>query len=198
MSIFSLTNLKKTVMNKSFKIPIVLTIFLALLFSSCKKDNPIKPKGPEDYRVSYDKLTFGAYVNGEPWIPDYYDVGNGVGPIDFIFLGNGSNTVKLKVVAQKNSEHLNIFVPADLSIGRFEFNTNGGTHPTLSNPPAYGLFQKYYPSKEYKTNTQYTGFINITKYNRYYPQFEATFEFTAVNPSTGDTIKVTNGYLRKD
>lgn len=183
-------------MNKGFKIPII-ALAIMLFFASCKKDKP-KIKTPEDYRVTYGNQTFGAYVNGQPWIPDYSDPGNGVGPIDFIFLNNGSNTVKLRVVARKNYEQLNIFVPADLSIGRVEFNSNGLTHPIAPNPPAYGLIEKYYPSSVYKTNIQYNGYINITKYNRNYPQFEAEFEFIAVNTLTGDTIKVTNGYLRKD
>jgi hypothetical protein len=187
-------NPKTNIMNKVFKIPILL-IFTIFFFTNCKKD---KTKTPEDYRVTYGNQTFGAYVNGQPWVPDYSDPGNGVGPIDFIFLNNGNNTVKLRIVARKNSEHLNIFIPADLSIGRFDFNTNGGTHPIEPNPPAYGLIEKYFPSSVYKTNTQFTGYINIKKYSRNFPQFEADFEFTAINNLNGDIIKVTNGYLRKD
>jgi hypothetical protein len=174
------------------------TIML-LTMASCKKD---KLKTPEDYRVTVGSQTFGAYLNGQPWVPDYRDAGNGVGPIDVgMFRGGGVAGIPyynyLWVTAKKNNESFSIYLPSPLKLGRVLLNQNTFPYPAELYPKPYGTFEIYNPQKFFITNQNVTGFVDILSVDTIRKDIEATFEFEAFNSQTNEKIKITNGYFKR-
>jgi hypothetical protein len=174
----------------------ILLLLLLISTTSCKKD---KIKTPEDYRVTYGNQTFGAYLNGQPWVADYRDAGNGVGPLDIQMqsVGNpGSSIINMWLIARKNNEQINIYLPGPLQPGRILLNKNTQPYPYELNPQPYGMYELYSPQKRFITNTDVTGFVDILRYENY-GKIEAKFEFTAKSQTSNETITITNGYKKK-
>lgn len=186
-------------MNKVFKIPLVL--LLTIFFACCKKDNP-KILGPEDYRVTYGNQTFGAYLNGQPWVPDYSDPGNGVGPFDVSMYSTGSPgnfQMYMWIFGKKSNEEISVFIPSPLTIGRKYLNTSTQPYPTFgSTTPAYGMYKIFAPTKKYMTNITVTGYVDIIKQDTLLGKIEGVYEFEAIDNITQEKIKITNGYFKRN
>ncbi len=188
-------------MNKVFKIPII-AIAITIFFACCKKD---KLKTPEDYRVTIPKQgggtqSLGLYVNGQPWVPDYSDPGNGVQPIQVSMYDNYlpgliPHNNYMWIRGLKGNEDFEVYLPP-LTIGRKLLNTSTYPYPSIINPPAYGMYQIYSPSKKYMTNNTVTGFIDIIRVDTIGNSIEGKFEFEAINTTTQEKVKITNGYFR--
>jgi hypothetical protein len=174
------------------------TLLLLISTTSCKKD---KLKTPEDYRVTVGNQTFGAYLNGQPWVPDYSDPGIGVGAIDvkLVLRGTpGSYSRSLWVIARKNNEQLNIYIQTVNGVGKVFLDKNTQPYPYELNPQPYGMYELYSPQKRFITNIDFTGYIDIVKYDDYLGQIEAKFEFTAKSQTSNETITITNGYIKRN
>jgi hypothetical protein len=192
---FGFTRAVKTTLKLHYDIILFCTLIVA---TSCKKD---KIKTPEDYRVTVGNQSFGAYLNGQPWVPDYRDVGNGVEPIEIklVLRGTpGSYTRSLWVIARKSNDQLNLYIQTVTGVGRVYFDKNTQPYPFELYPQPYGIYELYTPLKRFITNLDFTGYIDIIKFNDYLGQLEATFEFTAKSQTSIETITITKGYLKRN
>jgi hypothetical protein len=192
-------NQTKSIMKTQLKKTTIFMLLVICITTSCKKD---KNKTPEDYRVTIGSQTFGAYLNGQPWVADYNDPGNGVGPIDVgMFRGGGvagiPNYYYLWVTAKKNNEAFSIYLPSPLKIGRVMLNQNTFPYPAELYPKPYGQFEIYTPYKSFITNQNVTGFVDILSVDTVRKDIEATFEFEAINTTTQEKVKITNGYFKR-
>jgi hypothetical protein len=187
-----------TISYKIFKRPYIVAIFF-LSCLACKKSNP---KTPDDFIVRSGNQAFGAYLNGQPWVADYSDPGSGIGPLsitmyDFYLPGLIPRYNYIWATASKANESMEIYLPPPLVPGRVILNTNTFPYPSVIRPPAYGMYHIYNPSKRYLTNNTVTGFVDIIACDTILRTIEALFEFEAINTSTGEKVKITNGYFKK-
>jgi Family of unknown function (DUF6252) len=173
------------------KILLLLTpLYFVLMASSCKKD-----KTPEDYVVHVGNQAFGVYLNGQPWIADYRDAGNGVEPISVRMFATPSY---MWIYGQKSNEEISLYIPPPLKVGRVLLNSTTYPWPLVRPNGAYGMYEIYTPGKRYMTNSIITGFIDITSCDTTIGHIEGKFEFDAINTSTNEKIKITNGYFKRN
>ncbi len=175
----------------------LLVIFIT---TSCKKDKT--EPSIETYRVTMGNQAFGAYVNGQPWVADYRDAGNNYGPLDISMFddylpGFLPHYYWVWAKALKVNEKISLYIPPPLKPGRVFLNKTTYPYPAELNPPAYGMYEVYDPSKRYMTDANVTGYIDIIRADTITGSIEATFEFEAVNTATNEKVKITNGYFKK-
>jgi Family of unknown function (DUF6252) len=174
------------------------TIFMLLVIcitTSCKKDKA--EQSPESYRVTAGNQSFGVYLNGQPWVPDYRDPGNSVEPISVRMIESGNNYNFMTIYGQKANEEISIYIPPPLTIGRKYLNKTTFPYPNILRPPGYGMYYIYSPTKRYLTNENITGYVDIIRADTFYRSIEGTFQFDAINTTTNEKISVTNGYFRR-
>jgi hypothetical protein len=88
------------------------------------------------------------------------------------------------------------FISPPLTPGRKLLNSATYTYPTAFNPPAYAMYYQYYPEKRFMTTNEVTGFIDILRVDTTNGSIEARFEFDGEDISSGERIKITNGYFK--
>jgi Family of unknown function (DUF6252) len=193
-------NETKSIMKTQLKKTTIFMLLVICITTSCKK---VITKTPEDYRVTWDKYTFGCFVNGVPWIPDYYDYGYYIGPIGVSFFASGTppNSFFYTVIsAVGNNQSMNIYLPYEIEIKKYELNKSVGIYPYVSRDTIpFAQFYKYYPNpgKYFGTNENAKGFVNVTNVNKNKGgKVEGTFEFESVNTTTGEKVNITNGYFK--
>jgi hypothetical protein len=172
-------------------------IFLAFIcfLLSCKKETL---KHPDEYLVYDGNQVFGAYLNGQPWVADYRDVGYNIGPLDITMWWSSYNKYHYMTVSgQKDNEAISLYIPPPITTGRVQLNTSTYPHPWFLYPSAYGMYESYTPYKRYMTTNVVTGYIDILQCDTMKHTIEARFEFEAINSQTGEKVKITNGYFRK-
>ena len=170
-------------------------LFALLLSTSCKKH---KIKTAEDYIVNMGNQSFGAYVNGQPWVADYRDAGSNYGPLDIsMFWRSAYRYNFLTAKALKSNGDISIYLPPPLIPGRVLLNSNTIPYPSELSPKAYGMYYNYSPDKRYITTANVTGYVDVIKCDTVLRTIEARFEFEAINELTNEKIKITNGYFRK-
>ena len=166
------------------------SIFIMLLAftscSSCKKDS-ILPSATQS-----GANTFGCKVNGEIWIPDGRGGINGVKAIDNVFTGVGSDPkVYLWLTTYKSDgSTLHLYLKDPYNVGTYYLNKNTGIRPNIIFPDDYGFFSK---GRYYITDSLHLGKITIIKSDIYNGLIAGTFEYTASNPITKETVTVTEG-----
>jgi Family of unknown function (DUF6252) len=179
--------------------PFLTTLLAALLLlAACKKEK----NNPDDYIVRVGNQAFGVYLNGQPWVADYRDAGNGVEPIDVAMLdpyipGLIPHFNYMWITGKKSNERIEIYLPPKLSAGRVSLNTTTYPWPSVQPAGAYGMYYVYNPEKRYMTNANVTGFVDIISVDTVARTAEGRFEFEAVNSATGEKVKITNGYFKK-
>jgi Family of unknown function (DUF6252) len=162
-------------------------------FYGCKKD-----KTPEDYIVRVGNQAFGVYLNGQPWIADYRDAGINYGPLDITMWWNPVDRWNyLTIDALKANEKISLYIPPPIVAGRIALNKTTLPHPSVLDPPAYGMYQIYSPSKRYMTSETVTGYIDIISCDTTRNHIEGRFEFEAINTSTNEKVTISNGYFKK-
>jgi hypothetical protein len=175
--------------------PLLITLLASLLLAACKKEK----NNPDDYIVRVGNQAFGAYLNGQPWVADYRDAGNGVVPIDVaIYKDPVNNYYYMWIRALKANEEISLYIPPPLSVGRKLLNSNTYPYPAALYPATYGMYSIYAPAKNYITTTTATGFIDIINSDTTKKQIEAKFDFEAINTTTGERVKITNGYFKRN
>lgn len=160
--------------------------------SNCKKDDT-----PQDYIVREGNQAFGAYLNDQPWIANYRDAGSGITPINVKMLWRaayGYNYVW--ATAQKNNEEISFFIQPPLVVGRKQLNVATLPYPGPWPSGSYGMYRVYTPSKQFMTDNSVTGYIDIISCDTMNSKIEGRFEFEAINTSTNEKVKVTNGYFK--
>ena len=167
-------------------------LYLPLLFvfiqSSCKKD-----KLPPETATGAN--TFGCKVNGVVYTPSGGDASVGWYPVEGGVFQDVDGNVGLYIrTVSGNTKFIDLYIKKVTSTGIYNLNFNTAPYPIAVRAENYGYYEiQNSPgnSSRFVTNTQYNGWINI-KYmaNRIYA---GTFEFTAYNQQTGETVTITEG-----
>jgi hypothetical protein len=176
---------------------LILIFALIINAAGCKDE-----KTEQDYVVRVGNQAFGVYLNGQPWIADYRDAGNGVEPI-YVRMVNGGiiphvddyNYIWAK--ALKSNEEVSLYIPPPLKPGRVLLNKATYPYPQELRPPAYGMYRIFSPEKGYMTTTSVIGYVDIISADTIQRTIEARFEFEAINTATNEKVKITNGYFKK-
>lgn len=172
--------------------PLIYLLTGTLLFTSCKKD-----KKPPNEVVTVNNMSFGARVNGQPFIADLWDYGNNIPPLKIKMLYNSTyNYNYMWIRADKANTQISLYIKPPLIIGRKLLNKTTLPYPSQIRPEDYGMYSVFYPSKDYRTTDEFTGFIEIINVDTVQNRIEAKFEFEAINSQTGEKVKVTNGYFK--
>jgi hypothetical protein len=180
---------------------IFLLMALTLICASaCKKE---KTTNPEDYIVRVGNQAFGAYLNGQPWVADYRDAGNNIEPIDVAMYDNYipgliPHFKYMWILAKKVNERIELYIPPPLVAGRISLNTTTYPWPSVRPNGAYGMYYVYNPEKRYMTTNSVVGYIDIISCDTTRGLIEGRFEFEAINTTTNEKIKITNGYFKKN
>jgi hypothetical protein len=187
-------------MKTSFAKPYrLLPLLLLVLLMACKKESA---KTPDDYIVRVGNQAFGCYLNGQPWVADYRDAGSGIEPISVKMYnsylpGQIPHYNYMVINGLKQSEDIEVYIPAPLIPGRILLNINTFPYPSIARPPAYGMYTTYSPAKRFMTTSVVTGYVDIISCDTILRQIEGRFEFDAINTTTNEKIKITNGYFKK-
>ncbi len=169
----------------------VFTMFIVLTAASCKKEKP----GSE--LVTVNGQTFGCRVNGTPFIADKWDHVNNIPPVRIRFRYSPVlQTNTLQVLAEKENRLIELWINSPVTVGTKNLNFSTLPHPTIVNPLDYGLYQIFYPSKEFITNNSIGGHVNIIVADTVNQRVEGTFEFTGTDRITGEKVIITNGYFK--
>jgi hypothetical protein len=113
---------------------LVINLFLSLLIASvgsCKKSN-----SSGDQTTIINGEMFGCKVNGNQFIPDYWDYGNNIPPLHIDFVNDVfTNRVKLFVRAERANEHVQIYLKGPLVKGSRNLKYTTLPFPVAGNPP---------------------------------------------------------------
>jgi hypothetical protein len=163
-----------------------------LIAASCKKD-----KSPASELVTVNGQTFGCRVNGTPFIADKWDYGNNIAPVRIRFWYSPVlRKIDLQVIAEKQNNYVELWLNSPVVSGVKQLNTYTRPYPVYNNPLDYGLYQNISPNKEYITNNNIGGQVNILFVDTVNQRVEGTFEFTGTDRNTGEKVTVTNGYFK--
>lgn len=174
---------------------LVLPLCGLLTASSCKKEAAAN----DDYIVRENNQEFGAYLNGQPWKPNYRDAGNGIGPIDVaIYFDPVDRYHYMWVRALKTNEEISLYIPPPLVPGRKLLNQSTIPYPYNLEPLAYGLYEVYSPNKKFITNNIVSGYIDIISCDTIGKKVEARFEYEAINTATNEKVTISNGSFKKN
>jgi hypothetical protein len=170
---------------------LLLCLSLSILFiqSSCKKE-----KLPPETATGAN--TFGCKVNGKLYTPSGGDASIGWYPVRGGWYRDVDNNRGLYInTVSDNTKFIDLYIKVLDTPGVYKLNYNTTPRPIAFRCENYG----YYSTKDnngnysmFVTNTQYTGLINV---KQILPTgiIAGTFEFTAYNSQTGETVAVTDG-----
>ena len=134
--------------------------------------------------------TFGCLVNGKAWVPQKGGLFTDK-PLEggYLLVGNQLN---LWIQATgKDGSGLDLWVEKPSLTGEYELKYDTGIKPTVLLPRNYGYY--YQSGTGYITAPQYTGRLIVSRTDTIKGILSGTFEFTARNAKTGQTVSVTDG-----
>lgn len=161
-------------------------LVFATLFSSCNNDDdngstdPISQLPPA---TQTGEGTFGCLVNGEPFVDNsgffncFYQLVDGEYYFGLTAQINGDNYVQIDIGSLKSEIQIN----TSLELKERE---DGNFYAWLS-------FDCICPQG--KTNSNLPGNLTITKLDESNNIISGAFEFTVINPNTGDIYEITEG-----
>lgn len=169
----------------------ILVILASLtILSGCKKSIDALPEATQT-----GANTFGLKLNGQFWVPQSFAGINA--PILHAQL-SGSNLDEIVITAQNFASE-----PTESQFTLYVKNITGpGTYPLnqntdiSSNSSSFGYYvkRKINPVNEWITNTDHTGSVTITKWDKTNGIVSGTFEFNAASlDSSANAITVTEG-----
>jgi hypothetical protein len=175
-------------------------LFLVLTVVSCKDDEEVLPS-----ITAHGANTFGCKINGQVWVANGTDGWNPLDPLTGGITGidtskNGiSNEYKdyfsLRAYRKDNTS-FDLFIGELPKVGNYLLNMD--TKPT----PAWLEFGKNYASYGgkgfYMTNSNTTGYITFTKFDRKEGVYAGTFAFRCKNEATGEVLEITEGRFDRD
>ena len=162
---------------------------LFIMLFSCKKDDPL----PAATQVGAN--TFGCKVNGKSWIPDGGGGFSGIKPVEGGYLYKRENIYVNAYRSDKTKVEL--YLPNTMATGQYQLNSNTGVVDIDPSPARYGLY-KDEQGTYYITDRQNIGTVEINRNDTTRGIISGTFEFTAVNPTTKKTIRITDGRFDVD
>lgn len=171
---------------------LTLACVVMFIFSACKKD---KAEPPSEV-VTVNNMSFGCRIDGKSFIADAWDYGNNIPPVSIKMIHNSTYDYNyMWIKGNKSNEQISLYINPPLVVGRKLLNQTTLPWPMVR-PKDYGMFSVFTPSKDYMTTNSITGHIDILSVDTVQRKIEARFEFEAVNSSTGEKIKATNGYFK--
>ena len=169
---------------KSFKLILFLPLLILFIQSSCKKDQLTK-------ETAVGANTFSCKVNGVVYIPSMD--GSGSYPVQGSRYQDVDGNIGLYIqTVSTNRKYIDLYIKKLTGVGVYNLNFN--TDPFAVRSENYGFYyikDNMGNSSDFVTTTQYTGTINLKfASNNIYA---GTFEFTAYNKQTGETVNITEG-----
>lgn len=156
-----------------------------LFFCSCKKEKPT---------VTINGITFGCKVNGKQYIPDNWDYGMNIPPLELSFIAHSNGSVSLFLDATRHDGYLDIYLNAPLAKGRHPLNFNTLSFPDADPPKDNGVYA--IGSELFITNENSGGYVDLIEIDSTRNRVYGTFEFIATDRNTGKQVKVTNGIFK--
>jgi hypothetical protein len=165
-------------------IKLLTTISIVFLLAGCTKEVTELP-----VQTDTGSNTFGAKVNGKFWMPQGFGVAPTAPILEAHYEPGRSIIINARNFATEPLEsefefHLNnVKTP-----GVYSLNEHTGNY-------VYYVERKIIPTGEWKTNSQYTGSVNVTKTDTVNKIVSGTFEFQAAtdNAYNNAPITVTEG-----
>ena len=167
----------------------------ALIFSSCKKEDPL----PAATRSGAN--TFGCKVNGKNWIPDG---GGGFSGIKAVEGSIGHSPVNPSVynvlirTYRSDKTKIDLYLYNVKGPGNYSLNSEVIIWPGQTEPKKN--YAAYYPnpSEAYVTDSNYNGTITITHADTIGLVVSGTFEFSVYDSDQNQTFRITDGRLDID
>ncbi len=168
----------------------LVLLFSVLLLTRCSKDISELP-APTQTGAN----TFGAKVNGEMWVPQGFGIVPASNILEARYAFNNSVFINARNFSSSPTEtEFEISIQNITGPGTYLLNQNTGIYP--SNTSSYGYFvrRKFSPINHWITNNQYSGRVEITRYDVTNNIISGTFEFNAINMSNDpEPLTVTEG-----
>jgi hypothetical protein len=183
-----LLNQALAIMKHFSKLLLCLSLFILFIQSSCKKE-----KLPPETATGAN--TLGCKVNGEIFVPSGGDPTIGWYPVQGggVSVGN-VNGMRVEATS-KNQKFIDLYIKNINAPGIYNLDKNTSPFPDATKPESYGSYAVKDNNGNYSTfvtNSSYSGWINV-KHILPGGIYAGTFEFTAYNIQTGDTVKITDG-----
>jgi hypothetical protein len=144
---------------------------------SCSKEK--LPKATQQ-----GKNTFGCKIDGKVFLPSE-EGSSWIGAPSIIVSNSSFDGFIIYAVNFSSQLHssVSLALPYLKKAGAYNLHTYG-----------YGEYKlEYFGGAIYRTNTNYTGTINITRCDTVNKIYSGTFSFTAIDDNTGKTVNVTEG-----
>ncbi len=164
-----------------------IIVVVAILLAACTNRNPL----PQPTQTGSN--TFGCLIDGEPYIPDG---GRGFMPSKpvnggFLVIRSSPYTLGVYIYTYaKNKQRVDIYLN-EYTLGRHLLNRNTGIIPDQINPRNYGLYMSE-EGNQYTTNSNYTGWVDLTKADTTTGVVAGNFQFEATTID-GRTITISEG-----
>lgn len=163
---------------------------IVLFGSACKKTVTEEDLPPA---TQTGANTFGAKVNGQPWIPQGF---GGIGASNLLearFVGNDLIINARNFASSPNETEFEIRVIGATTTGTYTLNTNV-SHPSFASSYAYYVKRNISPLNEWLTSTAYTGVVTLTRVDASARIVSGTFSFNALNIyNTPEPLSATEG-----
>ncbi|MBA9079893.1 MULTISPECIES: DUF6252 family protein [Rufibacter] len=179
-------------MKRFYLIPVLL--FLILVLCSCTEEDLPKPTQSGANMIA-------CKVNGKPWISEIkslfvngekFSVTSG-----YYEKPNRYFVLWARRVNDDENSSIQLAIEDLKSTGRQTFEVNSNLYPGNYPTKNYGYYQNRdnrMDTKNYVTNTNYKGSINVTRFDTINYIVSGTFEFTAENlDGSGETVKISDG-----
>lgn len=167
---------------------LILVSFLVL--SSCKKDVEELPPATQT-----GANTFGAKLDGSFWIPRDFGIAPTSPILEARYAGDHSVFINARDFSSSPTEtEFEIYLRNITGTGLVQLNQLTERYPNQT--ASYALYSKYkfMPLNDWITGPQYTGSVNVTRYDTINRIISGTFEFTAGSTdNTANPITVTEG-----
>ena len=164
---------------------LILVALAALCLASCQKQISSLPETTQT-----GANTFGAKINGDLWGP----IGFGIVPTSPILEARYSDENSIFINARNfgaepNESEMEIYLKNVTKAGTISLNQNTYEYPNQSASYAYFVKREVNPKAIWMTNSQFGGWVNISRIDRENKIISGTFEFTAP-PQMGSTTNI--------
>ena len=167
---------------------LVGALLLMFLFSACKKEVDELPTPTQT-----GANTFGARINGTLWVPARFGILPATNRLEAFLNGPESVIITARNFSASPTETiLELQITGLTGPGTYQLNQNVVRPSGLSY--AHYIKRTITPEEEYLTSSQYTGTVEVTRFDRVNRIISGTFQFTAGSLSqAGQTLTVTDG-----
>ncbi|MFN2458302.1 MAG: DUF6252 family protein [Chitinophagaceae bacterium] len=169
---------------------LTLLLIALAIFTGCKKEVSELPASTQT-----GANTFGAKVNGQFWVPQGFGVVPTSSILEARYGGGNSVFINARNFSSSPTEtEFELYLQNVTGPGTYLLNQPTGKYPSHSGSYGYYVERKFTPKNEWITNSQYTGKIEVSRYDVTNNIISGTFEFQAINLSNSpQPITVTEG-----